>query len=399
MTSSSPSKIASAFEFNLGQRFINHSVPARELALAYLSGISLLWHGKGGLGKTEMVMVAMDTIQVSKGILECHPSTTVSELFGGATAQTDVKVYPDGSPLYATEITFESIDFDKGFLTKKQFFMEEALDAPIRVLAAAKAALTNKAWGGRESQNHILLGASNIDPYILVEDLPVLWQNSIRAFLERFLVVEHGEGTLQEDDYLGMATLPDRPAPLRLVSENQFDVEIAEVKTVKIPDNVLRMVAQLATKSNKSGSFVSLRTSAWLQKLMRASAYIAGRDEVTLDDLNVIPLVGSFHASISKDLEKEVQLQRQNLEINTKLGQIQNKLEKIQDYFKSGADTPYTRGMTAEANLKTLAGLLQSITVNDSTSSKKEQLQKYILEFAKEARKQAEQSVVVKNLF
>ena len=398
MVSSLPSKIASAIEFNLGQRFINHETPARQLALAYLSGISLLWHGKGGLGKTEMVMVAMDTIQVSKGILECHPSTTVSELFGGATAQTDVKVHPDGSPFYATEVTFESIDFDKGFLSKKQYFMEEALDAPIRVLAAAKAALTNKTWGGRESQNHILLGASNIDPYVLVDDLPVLWQNSIRAFLERFLVVEHGAGALTEDDYLAMATLPDRPAPLQLVTEAQFNSEIAEVKEVKIPDPVLKMVAQLATKSNKGGSFVSLRTSAWLQKLMKASAYIAGRDQVTLNDLEVIPLVGSFHSSISKDLEKEVKLQRQNLEINNKLDQIQNQLVKIQGYFKSSVDTPHTRGLTAEANLKTLATRLQGISVNDSTSSRKESLQDTLLQFAKEARQSADKSVVVKNL-
>ena len=416
------SSIHSNIRFNLSQKFAGHFVNdfSRSISLAYLSGISPLFWGPGGYGKTEMINTVLETIQISKGVLECHPSTTVSELFGGATAQTDVFTASpenlravqsgnpvsadgtildrDGMPLYATEITFESINFDAGVLSKRQFFAEEILDAPIRVLAAKKAAMTNKAWGGYASKNHIIIGATNVDPYVLLDEVPVVWRNAIDAYLQRFIIIKHHPGKLTVDSYLELDETPSTPAPKRLVSEKIFDQEVKEAQEVKIPENMRFMLATLSAKSGELGSEVSFRTHQWCKRLMQASAYLDGRDEVYLDDLSVIPLVGSYSKQISKDLQKEIELQEQNLKISVQLDDVAKNLEKIKHFANTSSLSTHMRFSTIAENLGKLADRLSEVSVNDSNSSRKELLMKEILSFQSRSKEKAQEAMVVQNL-
>jgi len=58
------SQVLTALSSNLSSKFVGTEKFAHEFALAVLSGISPIWWGRGGFGKTEMIRLAIETFQV-----------------------------------------------------------------------------------------------------------------------------------------------------------------------------------------------------------------------------------------------------------------------------------------------------------------------------------------------
>ena len=116
--------------------FINTSIFANSMELALVSGIPIMYYGKGGYGKTEMIKAVFDHIDGSSAMLECDPETTASLIKGGAIARTTKTDKED--------ITLAHYNVGASILRNHSFFYEEMLDASFNALSVLKAIITNK---------------------------------------------------------------------------------------------------------------------------------------------------------------------------------------------------------------------------------------------------------------
>lgn len=325
---------------NLANKFIFSEKFAREATLAILAQLHPLWHGPGGLGKTEMILAVLESFEVEYGVLECHPDTSVSDLFGGAVARTEIRKFGSDSHIDAEEVTKADIYYERGLLNKPHFFLEEVLDAPLPVLSALKAVITNGVWDGRQSQNELIVGATNLNPFNLLEEVPPNYRNSFEALFQRFLIMGHSWPTIEDmsfrqKDYLKLLQFNPQPHFIEVIDNALLEEEKEMVKMVTVSNEILNILAELAHRSTDSGHFVSPRTLIWTTRLLKASAFVAGRSTVTLDDFSVLEMVGSFNSSVAKDIDRMVKDQQirqkyaaENMEFINKLDKLKNAWDK-----------------------------------------------------------------------
>jgi len=272
--------------------------------ISALTGIPVLYWGCGGYGKTEMILRALECFEGSFGMLEADPETSASHIKGGAIARTTKK---DNE-----EITEAYYKVSESVLKKDKFFFEEILDAQFQGLSILKVIITNKKLhvNGDEinSINKILVGATNHNPKTFGENLPDTEQNSYEAFLQRFLIVEHGWDSHTSADY----ALLDNPVDTKErgnylpISLEDLDEMRQNVKRAKLKKELVEILQALAQGSAESGSIVSPRAYKWTQKLMSAAALLRGDTEVSTEDLRVLKYLAYWDTSVVSGLEKHI---------------------------------------------------------------------------------------------
>lgn len=372
----SQSQVLFALSSNLSAKFVGTEKFAHEFALSILSGISPIWYGKGGFGKTEMIRLAMRTFQVPQTMLEAHPELAVSGLFGGAIAETKIEktINRDGKVL-GSEKTFESVNYERGLLRSYLFFIEEMLDSPMQVLTSLKSVMTNRVWDQMESQHRLIIGATNINPYALLEEVPFTHQNSYDALLQRFLVIEHNWESHEFSDYLELFNFrPSKNHVITHISKQQIEHEVQLASNVKLSSESCELLAEIAAKSAEEGSVISPRVAMWSIKLLKTSAFLKGRDQVDIEDFEVLNYMGSWSPEVFSGIAKILAGQKVRRQLNQELSVFVGKIEKIDAFWRSAEENPHFKALNCIKASQKLLDEVDEWTTNDSFSESKYEL-------------------------
>lgn len=328
----------------VSSQFINAGDYVEITSLSAVTGIPLLYYGRGGYGKSEMTQLLLkNTINMEHGwgVYNCTPDTSATDLFGGNSAITIKGVNED--------ITKASLDHWASFVGKTVFFFEEALDPSPTAMAALKEALTSGAVyvdGNRiDSRNKWLLGATNLNPTEYANNLPDEYRNSINAFLQRFLIVKQEWATHSASQYLDLfrfktsevkATL-DFAKVLQLRQELNIAVSNQTTTGLHWTRDKLRLLAELTSKVAKETNgqhIVSPRSSIWALRLITASALIRGANIVDVQDFAVLKYVDSY-SPITADLFDFIEEQKSVVEAKANLEQATESLDEIVGNYKA----------------------------------------------------------------
>jgi MoxR-like ATPase len=357
-------------------RYAKSRQSAEVLTLALLTQQSILLHGKGGYAKTEMINSFMRMFDLKSAMFECTTDTTVSDLFGGAIARTDVQKKVDTSEVHLTR---EDINWERGPLAHDLFFFEEVLDADPRVLAALKSLMTSREFLGVKSQHQIFLGATNVRPGELVGEVPFSQANSICAFLDRWLVVPHGWESHEPDDYLNVLKSLSRPLePQTLISLDQLKEEreyLQEVVSMSAACDA--SLAQLLSNSERDGFVVSPRTFLMMRKMMKAKAFVEGLDEVNDSHFEVLSLFPSMSPDILSGIQDKLEFQRECAVQKEAVEGFLARYQEIVDLSRSMDQSP-TLYLSQVAHLGELSDEISFFSFSETFSTEKENLMKRI---------------------
>jgi MoxR-like ATPase len=395
----SRSQVLSALSSNLSSSFVSTEKFTHEFALSILSGISPIWWGRGGFGKTEMIRLAMQTFQVPQTMLEAHPELAVSGLFGGAIAETKVEHISQDGMILGSEKTYESVNYDRGLLKSYLFFIEEMLDSPMQVLTSLKSVMTNKVWDQMQSQHRLILGATNINPYELMEEVPFTHRNSYDALLQRFLVIEHGWESHDFDNYLELFQFkPAQDHVFTHVSKQQIEHEAQLAANVKVSSESYELLAELAAKSAEEGSVVSPRVAMWSLKLLKTNAFLQGRTEVDVIDFNALHYMGSWSKEAFSGITKILAEQKIRQQLNQELSVFVGKIQKIDAFWRQSEGNPHFKALNCIKACQKLMDEVDEWTINDTFAESKSELISEIQEKLDIFQSKSEQSVVYKEI-
>jgi MoxR-like ATPase len=259
--------------------FINTSIFANSMELALVSGIPIMYYGKGGYGKTEMIKEVFNHIDGSSAMLECDPETTASLIKGGAIARTTKTDKED--------ITLAHYNVGASILRNHAFFYEEMLDASFQALSVLKAIITNKqlTLNGEvvDSINKLLVAATNVNPYDRIDQLPPSEANSYDAFLQRFIIVRHEWDTHDNSDYnrLLRASVVENKDTSK-ISIAKIDESRSSREEVKLDKELQGILCSLAEKSANEGRIISPRMFKWTIRMIKSQAQLSDKSVATI---------------------------------------------------------------------------------------------------------------------
>lgn len=268
---------------NALKTFVQADEAAEAFKLGFASGKNILFHGVGGYGKSEMTNAVLESavgndVRVWKSQL--HVESTISSLYGGI----DMKALREsGEERYRVKWSV---------LTSDVAVLEEMLDAPASVLASLKTLFTENALlnGGQRvpSQCKLAIALTNRTPEEIAQlgrseaatlerfpiQLEVCWRQDNADARYKLYKTVYGNGNghnLERHTKLSRRELSELP---RLV------------KAVRFTEDYLRKKAAFSVELKKL-HMISPRLDIWADQLAQAAAFLAGRTEVTLDDLKV----------------------------------------------------------------------------------------------------------------
>lgn len=374
----------------LCSKFVNSASFAEAISLSLVSDIPVIFYGKGGYGKTEMVLEVFKLLGSKWSMLECTPETTASDIYGGAVAKT---IKTDNG-----EITKASYHIDNSLLMHDCYFLEEMLDASFNALSALKSLITLKGSNidGKfyESNCKALVAATNINPTDLLESLPDTHQNSYEALLQRFLLVKHEWQSHESNDYFSLLDFEPE--------HNKVNFSLADVlklrkdsKEVIFNKDIKQLLAQLAAKSAENGHIVSPRNLMWAKKLLQSNAIIRDDIEVSEKDMEVLSYINAFDFSVISDLEQEIKRQKAFKEASEKLNEYQVRLDKGWQYWNACCKNKHFTALTLhKEGIKLESELTNSGKYPDGLEQKYKTLKQDIEEFCKKMKKYADDSFV-----
>jgi len=325
----------------LSAKFVNTSEFAEAISLSLISGIPIIFHGKGGYGKTEMTLEIFRLLNSNWGMLECSPETTSSDIFGGAVAKTTKQ----GN----TEITQASYNLNNSLIKHECFFLEEMLDASFNALAVLKSLITLKGANvdGQfvESKCKVLVGATNINPTDLFESLGDVQKNSYEALLQRFLIVQHEWQDHSQQDYFDLLTFGQSNADSKLTLAEVLEMR-KECTNISFSKDIAQILSQLASKSTENGNGVSPRNLMWTKKLMQANSVIRGNDSVDEKDFEVLRYINAFDQSLIGGLAEEIKQQKLVKDAENKLADFSQKIANGRKYWKLAEGNKHNIALT-----------------------------------------------------
>jgi len=351
--------------------FINISTFANAMELAIVSGIPIMFYGKGGYGKTEMIKAVFDHIDGSSAMLECDPETTASLIKGGAIART--------TKTKETDITLAHYNVGASILRNHSFFYEEMLDASFQALSVLKAIITNKqlTLNGEvvDSINKLLVAATNVNPYDRIEQLPPSEANSYDAFLQRFIIVRHEWDSHEADDYgrLIRASKKDSDSKLTIA---QIDEARDYREDVKLDRELEDILCSLAEKSANEGRIISPRMFNWTIKMIKSQAYLSDKSVATIEQLNVLNYLPSWDQSLLSDLEETIRQEKIYNDAKSQLDTLKANFDRAVDKITQYKEKSDVVSILALVNaLQLMEGEINKVSnIPDSLISKRNDL-------------------------
>jgi MoxR-like ATPase len=308
--------------------FINVDEFADTFMLSVLADIPIIYHGEGGYGKSEMLISALSLFNGRFGMLECDPETTSAAIKGGAIART---INQEGGSL--TEAYYNVAN---SLLQHDYFMLEEVLDASFNALSFLKAVITGKKIhiNGDEIINNckILVCATNINPTSVTSTVRENQRNSCAAFLQRFMIVEHGWKSHNADDYVALYPSVNE-LPVVQFELTDIDKWRNDVKLIEFNIDLWRLLAKLAEDSANSGNTVSPRAFQWTVRLIKSAALLRGSNVVERCDFRVIDYLSYWSVDWDEVDEaiEEIELRQVS---NEKLDNFSSRLVKVKKMYE-----------------------------------------------------------------
>lgn len=376
----------------LSSKFVNSAAFAEAISLSLVSEIPVIFYGRGGYGKTEMVLEVFKLLGSKWGMLECTPETTASDIYGGAVAKTFKNKNSN------EEITKASYHIDNSLLMHDCYFLEEMLDASFNALSALKSLITLKGStiDGKfyESKCKALVAATNINPTDLMESLPDTHQNSYEALLQRFLLVNHEWTSHEASDYSRLLKFEPEETKVSFSLSDVMQLR-KDSKEVIFNKDIRQLLSQLAAKSAENGYVVSPRNIMWTKKLLQSNCIIRNDIEVTEEDLQVLSYISAFDFSVVSDLDQEIKRQKEFQEATNKLQDFQNRLDKGWQYWSSCVKNKHFTALTLhKEGTKLEQELTNSGSYPDGLEQKYKTLKQAISEFCVKMKKYADDSFI-----
>lgn len=197
----------------LNRDFILMDEPAMAISAALRMEQNIIFCGKGGFGKSEMIkaLFSSDLLREKVFIKSLNESTTEEDLFGGVRMK---ELMDTGAILYKTE---------NSFINHEIVVFEEMFDADISVLSALKDALSSKEIRNglqREKiKTKIIIGLTNKTPEEVVEN------NSTEALVQRFPLIQKMEYEIT-DDVIALMILRSMENPKEISIEDILKKEV-----------------------------------------------------------------------------------------------------------------------------------------------------------------------------
>ena len=325
----------------LSAKFVNTQNFAEAISLSMISGIPVIFWGRGGYGKTEMVLEIFKLLNSDWGMLECSPETTGSDILGGAVAKTTRQ----GN----TEITQASYNTANSLIKHECFFLEEMLDASFNGLSALKSMITLKGAyiDGHfvESKCQVLVGATNINPTDLLESLEELHKNSYEALLQRFLIVQHEWQDHSISSYSDLLSFSQSTTDSKLSLDDVLALR-KETYSISFSKDIIQILSSLAAKSTENGNVISPRNLMWAKRLLQANAVIRGNDSVDEKDFSILSYVNAFDPSLISGLSEEIKQQKMLQEAENKLADFSQKIANGRKYWKLAEGNKHNIALT-----------------------------------------------------
>jgi hypothetical protein len=280
-----------------------------------------------------MVKEVFNHINGSSAMLECDPETTASLIKGGAIARTTKTDKED--------ITLAHYNVGASVLLNHSFFYEEMLDASFQALSVLKAVITNKqlTLNGEvvNSINRLLVGATNVNPYHRIEQLPPSEANSYDAFLQRFIIVRHEWDSHNSIDYFRLiGAISNKKNDDSKLTIAQIDEARIYREKVKLDRELQGILCSLAEKSGNEGRIISPRMFMWTINMIKSQALLSNKSIATIEQLNVLNYLPSWDQSLLSNLEEEIQQQKiyndAKSSLDTFKTHFDRAVDKINDY-------------------------------------------------------------------
>jgi len=264
----------------LGSTFVSRDAAIRCMMIAHLTGEHYLFVGDPGTAKTALAKAFSQHITGARFFSTMLGSFSAPEKVFGPL---DIAAFQAGR--YETVTTGKLPEADFGFLDEYFKCNEGALNEML-------TALNEREFEGKSIPLMTAGTATN---------WPELEQRSeiTDALYDRILLRCVVEDVKTEDDTVALLKAIDEVAnysPNVTVSLDDLKAAIAEVKRVKISDPIRQLLhsvrSRLATRNvagqSRPGIQISGRRMGKLQAALRAEAWLKGRDEVTLEDFDVL---------------------------------------------------------------------------------------------------------------
>jgi MoxR-like ATPase len=348
--------------------------------LSVLADIPIIYHGEGGYGKSEMLISALSLFNGRFGMLECDPETTSAAIKGGAIARTINQ--ENGS------LTEAYYNVANSLLQYDYFMLEEILDASFNALSFLKAVITGKKIhiNGDPIDNvcKILVCATNVDPTSVTSTVRENQRNSYAAFLQRFMIVEHGWESHNSDDYVALyPTINELPVTqFELTDINRWR---DEVKLVNFNMDLWKLLAKLAEDSSNEGSTVSPRAFQWTVRLIKSAAYLRGSNVVERCDFRVIDYLSYWSVDWDEVDEAIMEIELKQVS-NEQLDDFTSRLVTAREMFTTSVADYYNYAVCHTSITNLYTEFLTTVKSTDDTEVKydevKSQFRKMINEVA-----------------
>ena len=348
--------------------------------LSVLAGIPIIYHGEGGYGKSEMLTSALSLFNGRFGMLECDPETTSAAIKGGAIARTINQ--ENGS------LTEAYYNVANSLLQYDYFMLEEILDASFNALSFLKAVITGKKIhiNGDPIDNvcKILVCATNVDPTSVTSTVRENQRNSYAAFLQRFMIVEHGWESHNSDDYVALYPVVNE-LPVTQYKLADIDKWRDEVKLVNFNMDLWKLLAKLAEDSSDEGSTVSPRAFQWTVRLIKSAAYLRGSNVVERCDFRVIDYLSYWSVDWDEVDEAIMEIELKQVS-NEQLDDFTSRLVTAREMFTTSVADYYNYAVCHTSITKLYNEFLTTVKSTDDTEVKydevKSQFRKMINEVA-----------------
>jgi MoxR-like ATPase len=348
--------------------------------LSVLAGIPIIYHGEGGYGKSEMLTSALSLFNGRFGMLECDPETTSAAIKGGAIARTINQ--ENGS------LTEAYYNVANSLLQYDYFMLEEILDASFNALSFLKAVITGKKIhiNGDPIDNvcKILVCATNVDPTSVTSTVRENQRNSYAAFLQRFMIVEHGWESHNSDDYVALYPTINE-LPVTQFELTDIDRWRDEVKLVNFNMDLWKLLAKLAEDSSNEGYTVSPRAFQWTVRLIKSAAYLRGSNVVERCDFRVIDYLSYWSVDWDEVDEAIMEIELKQVS-NEQLDDFTSRLVTAREMFTTSVADYYNYAVCHTSITKLYNEFLTTVKSTDDTEVKydevKSQFRKMINEVA-----------------
>lgn len=337
----------------LRQTFHERDEEIDSILLALLSGQHCLLLGPPGTAKSALVRDLCDRIGGNYFQWLLTRFTTPEELFG--------------------PVSLKALEHDQyrrvttGKLPEANIaFLDEIWKASSSILNTLLTIINEREFHNNGSAQKVplvsLFGASN--------ELPE--SEELTALYDRFLI-KHVTAYLADDrSFMSMLKPAISAAGTTITLDNLVKMQ-EEVSAITIPDDIFQTLSSIRNILGKENIIASDRRYKQSLDLVRASAYLNGRTEATIDDLSILQHVLWTQPAEQKTVQKTVI----NL-INPTISKAQELMDIASEIYHAATDPEImkdparasTAGIEAHVKLKKLSDELSAMKVQPASAQK-----------------------------